>query len=88
MTCQVVSVPGAGTAIVCGTRARKRCIQCDRVGTLLCDWKMPSRKSGTCDAPICHRCSTSPSMHGRTDFDKDLCPRHAREFEAWKAKRA
>jgi len=44
---------------------------------LLCDWKVPGRRSGTCDVPICSRCTASPAP------DKDLCPDHA---AAWKAR--
>ena len=53
-----------GVAIVC-TRGR-RC-PCGRPATLECDWKVPTRKSGTCDAPICTGCTTSPAP------GKDLC---------------
>jgi hypothetical protein len=81
MTCQVITAPGGATAIVCGTRRRQRC-KCGRPAALLCDWKVPAKKSGTCDAPICDRCTTSPAP------DKDLCPTRAAEFAAWKAKRA
>lgn len=78
MVCRTVSVPG-GTAIVCGPG--RKC-QCKRRATLECDWKVPSRKSGTCDAPLCPRCTTSPAP------DKDLCPTHAAEWEQMKARRA
>ena len=67
-----------GSAIVCGPT--QRC-KCGNRATLLCDWKVPSKRSGTCDAPICRRCTTSPAA------DKDLCQTHAAEFEAWKAAR-
>jgi len=78
MPCQHVTLPGGGSAIVCGTRRRQRCA-CGRVATLACDWKTPARESGTCDAPICAKCTTSPAQ------DKDLCPPHSKAFEAWKA---
>lgn len=82
MVCRSVSTPG-GVAIVCGPRPRRaKCRCCGRPADLLCDWKVPGRKSGTCDAPICDRCTTSPAP------DKDLCPAHAAEFEAWKLERA
>lgn len=79
MTCEYVSVPGGGVAIVCGRRRRdqKRCA-CNRVATLLCDWKV---SKGTCDAPICRSCAVSPAP------DKDLCPTHAAAYETWKAQR-
>lgn len=78
MVCGYVSIPGGGTAIVCGIRTRRRCA-CGRPAPLLCDWKVPAKKSGTCDRPICQRCATSPAP------DKDLCPEHATAFVAWKA---
>lgn len=80
MTCHHVKLPDGTAAIVCTSGRRKRCA-CGKPGTLLCDWKMPERKSGTCDTPICARCTTSPAP------DKDLCQKHAREWEQWKADR-
>lgn len=79
MACEHVPVPGGGVAIVCGVRRRK--CPCGRRATRECDWKVPSRKSGTCDKPLCDRCTSSPAP------DKDLCPAHAEAFEEWKAKR-
>lgn len=81
MTCEFVSLPGGGVAIVCGTRTRRKCRGCGRPATLECDWKVPGRKSGTCDAPICARCATSPAP------GKDLCPDHAEAYKAWLAAR-
>ncbi|MBC2668737.1 hypothetical protein ACFOON_15285 [Novosphingobium piscinae] len=83
MTCERVTLPGGGHAIVCGSFKRQKC-ECGRRATLLCDWKTPNtvRKSQTCDAPLCERCSTKPAP------DKDLCSRHAREFERWKGGKA
>jgi hypothetical protein len=78
MTCETHVLPGGVRAIVCGPK--RRC-KCGRRATLECDWKVPSRKSGTCDRPICDRCTTSPAP------DKDLCPAHAAEFKAWQAAR-
>jgi len=78
MTCERVTFPGGVTAIVCGVR-RPKCKSCGRPAKLECDWKIPTRKSGTCDAAICERCATSVGP------DKDLCPTHAKAFEAWKA---
>jgi hypothetical protein len=79
MTCRDVTLPDGGRAIVCGPT--RRC-KCGRRATLECDWKVPTKKSGTCDAPICSSCTTSPAA------GKDLCPKHAAEFEAWKTRRA
>lgn len=81
MTCTPVKLSGGGTAIVCGPHQKRKRCACGRPADLLCDWKVPGRKSGTCDAPICDQCTTSPAL------DKDLCPDHARELEEWKAKR-
>lgn len=79
MTCSRVHLPGGGSAIVCGPT--RRC-QCGTRATLACDWKVPTKKSGTCDAPLCPSCTTSPAP------EKDLCAKHAKAFEAWKAAKA
>ena len=80
--CDVVTLPNGTRAIVCGGhRGRKRCA-CGRRATLACDWRVTTRRSGTCDAPICARCTTSPAP------EKDLCRLHAEAYEAWKARRA
>lgn len=78
MTCDHVTLANGARAIVCSSRRRQRCA-CGRPATLLCDWKVPANKSGTCDTPICSRCTTSPVP------DKDLCPAHAEAFRQWKA---
>lgn len=80
MPCQHVAMPAGGVAIVCGSHRRQRCA-CGRPATLLCDWRTPTKRSGTCDAPICTACSMSPAP------EKDLCRSHAREFDLWRAKR-
>jgi hypothetical protein len=80
MTCTPVSLPGGGAAIVCNDRRRRRC-KCGRPATLLCDWKVPTKKSGTCDKPVCISCTFSPAP------DKDLCAEHALAFGMWKAGR-
>lgn len=79
MACERVTLPGGITAIVCGPRNPKKCCDCGHPADLLCDWK---GEGGTCDQPICTRCTTSPAP------DKDLCPAHAAEFKAWKARKA
>lgn len=78
MTCERVTMPGGVTAIVCGPR--RRCA-CGRRATLLCDWKVPTKKSGTCDAPVCVDCAVSPAA------GKDLCRKHAAAFGEWQRKR-
>lgn len=79
--CQRVQLPDGTAAIVCGGHSRKRC-SCGRRETRLCDWKVPTRKSGTCDRSLCDRCATSPAP------DKDLCGEHAVAFAAWQAEQA
>lgn len=78
MTCVRVALPLGGIVTVC-TKTR-RCV-CGRRATLYCDWKVPTRRSGTCDAPICSSCTTSPGP------DKDVCPKHRPALEAWLAAR-
>lgn len=80
MACEWVDLPGGGRAIVCGQRGKK-CRSCKRRATLECDWKVPERKSGTCDEAICARCATSPAP------GKDLCPTHAAAYKEWLAKK-
>lgn len=82
MVCKTVPLPGGGAAIVCGPRERRRkCRWCGRPADLLCDWKVPSRRSGTCDAPMCKDHSTSPAP------EKDICPDHVSALRAWEAQR-
>lgn len=80
MHCEVVPSPNGGNAIVCFSGPRKRC-PCGKRATRLCDWKVPGKKSGTCDKPLCANCSTVPAP------EKDLCSSHAVEYERWKAAR-
>jgi hypothetical protein len=79
--CTSVKLPDGTTAIVCGPGRRRRCA-CGRIAGLLCDWKVPGKKSGTCDRPICTSCTTSPAA------GKDLCPEHAEAWRAWQTRRA
>lgn len=80
MTCDHVILPNGTRAIVCHSGRPRRC-GCGRRAILTCDWKVADRKSGTCDAPLCDRCTTSPAP------EKDLCPDHATAFARWKAAR-
>lgn len=82
MICRRVPLPGGGSAIVCGPREYQKRCECGRPASLLCDWKVPAKKSGTCDVPICERCTMTPAP------DKDLCPAHATAFKAWREARA
>lgn len=83
MPCNLIPMPGGGNAIVCTGRgtALRRC-SCGRAATLLCDWKVRRKRSGTCDAPICSSCTTSPAA------GKDLCGTHATDYRAWQSARA
>lgn len=76
MPCELHPMPGGGHAIICTGGRRARC-QCGKPAPLLCDWKVPGRRSGTCDRPICNTCTTSPAP------GKDLCPEHAAAFAKW-----
>ncbi|GGB21205.1 hypothetical protein GCM10011380_08540 [Sphingomonas metalli] len=80
MVCETVTMPGGGRAIVCSSHKRQRC-KCGRDAFLLCDWKVPGKTSGTCDAPICHACAFSPAT------GKDLCREHKAAFFAWHSSR-
>lgn len=80
MACELVQLPDGGRAIVCTRERRRGCIECGAPADKLCDWKVPERRSGTCDAPLCSRCATSPAP------EKDLCPAHARAYQAWLAR--
>lgn len=71
MVCRHVMLPEGRHAIVCGPRVRQKCVGCGRTATLLCDYPMPERKSGTCDKPICGRCTTPVGENA------DHCPEHA-----------
>lgn len=81
MPCEHIRLPDGTGAIICSSGRTKRC-SCGRRADRLCDWKVPTRRSGTCDRPVCSSCSVSPAP------EKDLCPEHARAFEHWKRKRA
>lgn len=76
--CLHMKFADGSTAIICGTRQRQQYCACGRVSAFLCDWKVPGKKSGTCDRPMCksHAANVAP--------DRDLCPEHAQAFEAWK----
>jgi hypothetical protein len=76
--CEHLKLPDGGFAIICGGHRAKAYCACGRPSQFLCDWKVPGRKSGTCDKPICaqHALNVAP--------DRDLCPEHQREFELWK----
>ena len=65
-------------AIICsGRQTRRSCRWCGTESNRMCDYPVPEKASGTCDAPICWRCATQVGP------DKDMCPGHVL---AWKAK--
>lgn len=80
--CDSVKMPGGGTAIICGVRTHPRyCATCGREAVALCDWKVPSKYSGTCDQPMC-------AQHAkRVALNKHLCPEHQRRYDEWNRRR-
>ncbi|MGD9539068.1 MAG: hypothetical protein AB7P52_17685 [Alphaproteobacteria bacterium] len=72
MRCRIVTLPGGDRAFVCGSRRSRPCSVCGRPASLLCDYPDSGHKSGTCDQPLCPRCSVRPAG----TRDKDFCPRH------------
>jgi hypothetical protein len=76
MNCTRISLPGGGTAIICGSKPRTpKCTFCYRKNdaTLLCDAIVGRTIGGapfTCDAPVCPSCAkeVGPNLH--------RCPRH------------
>ena len=52
---------------------------CGLAGVVLCDWKVSSRASGTCDRPLCKEHSTK--VGGMKQ--KHLCPEHHRAWQLW-----
>lgn len=81
MNCEHVTMPGGGSAIVCSSGKRPKCCKCGKPARLLCDWKTPGHRNGTCDKPVCEACSTKPAP------GKDLCPAHALDYERWVAEK-
>ncbi|MGH9496004.1 MAG: hypothetical protein ACRD3B_13475 [Candidatus Sulfotelmatobacter sp.] len=75
--CEQIELPGGGFAIICGTRHKRQFCACGRECQFLCDWKVPGKKSGTCDKPICaqHAKQVGPEKH--------LCPEHQLRYDEW-----
>ena len=78
--CEHIHFPDGGSAIICGLRSRPRHCACGREAKFLCDWKVPGKKSGTCDRPMCvqHSKEVAPMKH--------LCREHQAAWEQWKLK--
>jgi Protein of unknown function (DUF1018) len=75
MACGHFTLPNGSTGIICSRgRGLKKC-NCGNVATRDCDWKVKGKRSGTCDAALCARCTFVPAA------DKDLCPRHAAQWQ-------
>jgi hypothetical protein len=79
--CEHVVMPNGDRGLICGVRGggspALHCF-CGRAAEALCDWKVPAKKSGTCDSPIC-------GLHSKqVARGKHLCPEHQRSFEDWK----
>jgi hypothetical protein len=74
MVCTPIQLPGGARGFACGPRQRRRFCACGAVAPLLCDWKVPAKKSGTCDKPICAAHASQPAP------GKDLCPEHTAEW--------
>lgn len=82
MGCTPINIGGI-RGIVCERRRRPPLCKCGsglRVSRE-CDWKMPQKKSGTCDAKLCDRCTHVPA------HEKDLCPTHAKAWEEMKRRK-
>jgi len=75
MPCTVVKF-GSTTGIVCSRGQRTKRCRCGEIATRECDWRVKDRKSGTCDRPLCERCTHEPAP------EKDLCKEHAALWEA------
>ena len=75
--CEHLNINGTNV-IVCRARQKRQWCACGRPCDFLCDWKVPAKKSGTCDTPICkaHAKQVAP--------DKHLCPLHQRKYDEWK----
>lgn len=76
MPCTPTTFPGGARGFVCSSRPRRQRCACGQLSTKLCDWKVLSKKTGTCDRPLCAGCTHIPAP------DKDLCPDHAAEWLA------
>ena len=74
-------LPDGTTAIICGMKSEPKFCRCGRPADFLCDWKVPDRKSGTCDAPVCkeHAKQVAPNKH--------LCEWHQKAYEIWRKKK-
>ena len=61
--------PDGGVVHVKMSNPRRNRCQCGRLTDLVCDRPVDSKRSGTCDKPVCTSCR-------RVVGDKDYCPFH------------
>ena len=80
MSCKHIHFPDGSSAIICGMRRAKHFCACGRAGELQCDWKVKTKRSGTCDRYICKSCA----LH--VGPDKHLCPEHQQAYAEWRKK--
>jgi hypothetical protein len=76
--CEHFQLDNGTLAIICGGRVQRKFCQCGREAKFVCDWKVSSRTSGTCDRPLCvsHSKQVAPLKH--------LCQEHQRLYGEWK----
>jgi hypothetical protein len=80
MSCEHIHFPDGSSVIICGLRRTKKFCSCGRIADFECDWKVPSRKSGTCDHGICkaHAQQVGPEKH--------LCQEHQKAWADWQTR--
>lgn len=72
MVCTPIILPGGLRGMACGRRQKpKACSCCGKPSTLLCDFPVKLRRSGTCDKPLCEACAVKGPGP-----DLDYCPGH------------
>lgn len=71
MACEPVDIGGGVTAIICGTKKKDPCHICRKPATVLCDYPVTTRPSGTCDQPCCR------THADNVGANKDYCLSHA-----------
>lgn len=86
MTCDITDdAKGNPMLFMCSRGKRhKKCADCGRPATLLCDYKLRGKKEGkTCDRPLCRACAVNagriPEITGgmRSSDTVDYCKAHA-----------
>ena len=79
MPCDPVDLGNGRAALVCsrGGRRSSPCRYCGRASSRLCDFPVTrGLHKGTCDAPLCDRCTSRIAGNG------DLCRAHAPLWDA------